>query len=220
MDEISPTIIKKAWPAHCEEITSLFQQCLKEGYHLLVFKKAILCSFPKLRKRCRALPRSYRLIALLSCLGKGLEKIIAKDLNNIPLRLQLISSLHFGAIARRSIVDAAGTLTHDIEKSFRKQKILLALAFDIKESFDKVIDYCLVQRLWDQKILLPLIQWISFFLNNQTAATRLDGRTGDQEWVKIGVPQSSPVALILFMLFTAPLFKLFLEIYRVTSLTI
>ncbi len=27
LDEILPTIIKKAWPVYCEEITSLFQQC-------------------------------------------------------------------------------------------------------------------------------------------------------------------------------------------------
>ncbi len=33
--------------------------------------------------------------------------------------------------------------------------------------------------------------------------------TGSQEIVQIGVPQGSPVAPILFMLFTSPLFKLF-----------
>ena len=146
--------------------------------------------------------------------------MVAKGLNNIALRLQLISSLHFGVIARRSIVDAAGTLTYNIEKSFRKQKILSALAFDIKATFDEVIDYRLSQRLLDLKILLPLIQYLSSFLNDQTAAIRFDGGTGDQERLKIGVSQSFPVALILFMLFTAPLFKLFLGINRVTSLTI
>lgn len=57
-------------------------------------------------------------------------------------------------------------------------------------------------------------------MNNRTAAIRLDGRTGDQEPVKIGVPQGSPVAPILFMLFTAPLFKLFQGVNRVAGLTI
>ncbi len=46
------------------------------------------------------------------------------------------------------------------------------------------------------------------FLNDRTAAVRLDRETGDQEPVKIGIPQGSPIALILFMLFTAPLFKI------------
>ncbi len=93
------------------------------------------------------LPRLYRLIALLSCLGKRLERIVAKKLKNIALRLQLISFLHFGVIARGSPVNAAATLTHDIEKSFQKQEILTSLAFDIKVAFDKVIDYHLIQKL-------------------------------------------------------------------------
>lgn len=53
-----------------------------------------------------------------------------------------------------------------------------------------------------------MIRRVASFLNNRTAALRLDGETGDQEPVKIGVPQGSPVAPILFMLFTAPLFKI------------
>ncbi len=147
LEEIPSTIIKKAWPVYYEEITSFFQQWLEEGYHPLVFKNAILCALPKSGKHCRALPGSYRLIAFLSCLGKGLERIVAKRLNNIALRLQLTSSLNFDAIAKRSTLDAAATLTHDIEKSFQKQEILTTLAFDIKRAFDRVIDYRLIQRL-------------------------------------------------------------------------
>lgn len=219
LDEISPSVIKKAWPVYCEEITSLFQQCLDKDHHPLVFKNAIPCALPKHGKRCRALPRSYRLIALLSCLGKALERLVAKRLNNIALELYLISSLHFGAIARRSAVDAAATLTHDIKKYFHKQEILTALAFDIKGAFDRVIDYRLIQRLCDQKIPLPLICFSSL-LNNRTAAIRLDGRTSDHEPVQIEVLQGSPVAPILFMIFTAPLFQLFRGSNRVAGLSI
>ncbi len=57
--------VKKAWPIFKEEITQLFQLCLEEGYHSLIFKTAILCALPKPGKRNRSLPRSYRLIALL-----------------------------------------------------------------------------------------------------------------------------------------------------------
>ena len=47
------------------------------------------------------------------------------------------------------------------------------------------------------------------FLTDRKAAIRLDRQTRSQESVQIGVQQGSPVAPILFMLFTAPLFKLF-----------
>ena len=47
------------------------------------------------------------------------------------------------------------------------------------------------------------------FLTDRKAAIRLDGYIGSQGKVCIRVPQGSLVALILFVLFTAPLFKLF-----------
>ena len=69
-DGIPPLVIKKAWPVYKEEVTCLFQRCLEEDYHPSVFKNAILCALPKPGKRSHSFPRSYRLIALLSCLGK------------------------------------------------------------------------------------------------------------------------------------------------------
>lgn len=64
--------------------------------------------------------------------------------------------------------------------------------------------------MWEQIIPLPLIRWVASFLTNRKAAIRLDGYTGIQEKIQIGVPQGSPAAPILFMLFIAPLFNLFL----------
>lgn len=97
----TPLIIKKAWPVYQEEIIQLFQLCLDEEYHPKIFKTGILCALPKPGKRARALSRSYRLIELLSFLGKALERIVAKRLGHISLKHGLISPLHFDAIAGR-----------------------------------------------------------------------------------------------------------------------
>ncbi len=209
VDKTPPLIIKKAWPVYQEEIIQLFQFCLDEGYHPKIFKTAILCALPKPGKRARVFSRSYRLIALLSCLGKSLERIVAKCLGHITLKHGLISPLHFGAIAGRSAVDAVAKLTHEIEKVFQNQEVLTVLAFDIKGAFDRVLKAWLTKRLWEQNILITLIRWVASFLKERTVAIRLDGQTAKQEVIEIGVPQGSPVAPILFMLFTAPLFKLF-----------
>lgn len=55
---------------------------------------------------------------------------------------------------------------------------------------------------------MPIIKWVASFLNDRTAALRLDRKTGDQEPIKIEVSQRSPVAPIFFILFTAPQFKI------------
>ncbi len=207
-DEIPPSAIKKAWPVYQEEITLLFYRCLNESYHLYTFKNATLCSLPEPGKQSRLLPRSYQLTALLSCLGKLLERVVARSLAHLALKYKLFTPLHFGATPRRSAVDAAATLTHDEKKAFQDQEVISTLAFDIKKAFDSVGDSRLVKRLWEQGIPLPRIRWVAFFLNDRTGALRLDKETRDQESVKIGVPQRSPIVSIPFMLFTAPLFKI------------
>lgn len=61
---------------------------------------------------------------------------------------------------------------------------------------------------WEQSIPLTMIRWVVSFFSDRIAALRLDGKMGDQESVKTGVPQGSPIAPILSMLFTAYLFKI------------
>ncbi len=94
-DGIPPIVIEKTWPVYKEEVTGLFHRCLEKGYHLSVFKNATLCKLPNLRKRSRSQPRSYRYIALLSCLGKVLQRVIARRLAYIALKYKLFSPLHF-----------------------------------------------------------------------------------------------------------------------------
>lgn len=117
VDKTPPLIIKKAWPILKGEITLLFQLCLEEGYYPTVFKTAILCALPKPGNRPKHLLRSYRLIALLFCLEKVLKKIVARRLGDIALKSRLVSSAHVGAVPGRSAVDAACTLTHDVERA-------------------------------------------------------------------------------------------------------
>lgn len=101
-----------------KEITYLFQAYLEEDYHPYVFKNATLSILLKPGRRFRSLPQSYCLIALLSCLDKVLERVVARRLAHLALKYKLFSSLHFGAIPRRFAVDATATLTHNVEKAF------------------------------------------------------------------------------------------------------
>lgn len=65
-----------------------------------------------------------------------------------------------------------------------------------------------------------MIKWVASFLNDRTAALRLDGKTGDQEPIKIGVPQRSPVAPIFFIMFTAPQFKILIKEDKIVGVKI
>ena len=85
-----------------------------------------------------------------------LERIVARRLGDIVLKFRLVSLFYFGAIPSRSAGDLAATLTHDIEKVWERKEVLTRLAFDIKGTFNRVVEEKLTDRLWEQGIPLTL----------------------------------------------------------------
>ncbi|POS82421.1 hypothetical protein EPUL_005139, partial [Erysiphe pulchra] len=97
-DEITAPVLRLTRPIMGQRITSLFNKCASLGVHPQVFKRAEVVILPKPGKRDRSLPKSYRPISLLSCLGKGLERLFARRLFywatkcNILARDQLVDA--------------------------------------------------------------------------------------------------------------------------------
>jgi hypothetical protein len=91
-DEVPTAILKAAWPQIYVRVSTLFRQCLLYGYHLACFRTAILANIPKPNKADLSSPRSYRPIALLSTLGKGLEQLLARKIAWLTITLQVTNS--------------------------------------------------------------------------------------------------------------------------------
>ncbi|KAE9391418.1 hypothetical protein BT96DRAFT_756936, partial [Gymnopus androsaceus JB14] len=67
--------VKWALQSQREILIALYRQCLHAGYHPKTWRWAIAVALRKPRKPDYSEPRAYRLITLLECLGKVLEKI-------------------------------------------------------------------------------------------------------------------------------------------------
>ena len=104
IDEISTKILPLAWLQIEDRILQLFQKCLEIGHHPECFRSAIVAIIPKPNKADRTSPRSYRPIALLSVLGKGLERLIAKKMSWIAINCKVLAKQQFGALPLRSSV--------------------------------------------------------------------------------------------------------------------
>ena len=85
-------------------------------------------------------PKSYRVIALLNCLGKVLEKILATRLSYLTNLGGLLYETQLGGRKQWSTIDTALLLQHYIqqERNKRKGNITSELFFDIKGAFDHV----------------------------------------------------------------------------------
>jgi hypothetical protein len=98
MDEIPMPVLWLAWPQIKSRVLDLFQKCLHYRHHLACFRSMILAIIPKPNKTDHTSPQSYRPIALLSILGKGLERLIARKMAWLAVSLQVINNQQFGAL--------------------------------------------------------------------------------------------------------------------------
>src|ERR1700733_3382895 len=207
LDEIPTKVWKLAWPLLEKYIVFLYSKCLELGYHPIPFRTATLVTIPKPGKKDYASPRSYRLIALLSVLGKGIERLVAKRLAWVAIKHKILHPQQFGALFSRSATDLTAVAVHDIENALLEGLEASLLTTDIEGAFDAVLPGRLIQRLQQQGWPKPLVSWAYYFTLDRTAMLRLDGVMGSSRKIPPALPQGSPASPVLFLLYTEPLLK-------------
>jgi hypothetical protein len=70
---------------------------------------------PKVGKKDKSSVRSWRPIVLLSCISKGLERIIARRIAWTALTCGILSPQYGGALPKRSAIDLVAAFTHNVE---------------------------------------------------------------------------------------------------------
>src|SRR5579872_5958976 len=83
-------------------------------------------------------PRSHRPIQLLECLGKLVEKVVAKRLTFIVSRDGSLPPNQFGGVAGASCPDVALTVTHDVSEVLKRKQVATLVMADIKGFFDTI----------------------------------------------------------------------------------
>ncbi|KAG0154529.1 hypothetical protein PDIDSM_97 [Penicillium digitatum] len=95
-DRITVRLLKACWEHLKDIVLSLFNRCLALCHIPLAWKVAEVAMIPKVGKKDKSSVRSWRPIALLSCLSKGLERIIAKRIAWTALTHGVLSPQHAG----------------------------------------------------------------------------------------------------------------------------
>ena len=83
----------------------------------------------------------------MSCLGKGLKRILAKRMAFHAIRDRVLVRTQAGALPKRSAVDLVASLVADIEEALNKGRSAVLLMLDIKRAFDTVPPSKLASRL-------------------------------------------------------------------------
>lgn len=92
-DKINFQILQMIWGWDKTRITSMVYHAIRLGYHPTEWTKARGILLEKAGKRDFGLVRSYRVISLLNCMGKVVEKVVAQELSQY---CEEFSKLHPG----------------------------------------------------------------------------------------------------------------------------
>ena len=208
-DCITQEIISHAYSAISDTFFLLFAELLENGYCPVIWRKSTgaVLTKPGKSSEVYSTPKGYRVIALLSCLGKISERILAKRLSLLAESTNLLHISQIGGRKQKSAIDAALVLTSELQASKHARLKSSCVFLDIKGAFDHVAKNRLLQSLIDLKMPKSLILWIESFLSQRALKLAFDNQIeNDFASVNIGIPQGSPISPILFLIYIRELF--------------
>jgi Reverse transcriptase (RNA-dependent DNA polymerase) len=201
-------LVKWAFSANPDYFQSLFKVCLYLGYHPKAWRTATIMVVPKPGKEDYSLPKCYHPVALLECLRKLLEKVIAKQIVYNITSLDLIPFTQFGVHLFSSTIDAGLCLTHNVETAHTLGSICRTLLFDIQGFFDNVNHIRLITLVRALGFSPEICKWTTSFLQDRTVHLWFNSFTSENINLEMGTPQGSPISPVLFIIYTSPLLHL------------
>ncbi len=207
-DEMSFAIIQRAYKTISEIFNLVYSDLIENDYHSKIWREGTGIILKKSDKSDYSIPKAYRIITLLNCLGKVAEKIIAMRLSyTAEINDKLLNFDQMGGRKQRSAIDAVLNLVHDAQMTKSRGNTLICLLLDVKEVFDHVALKQLVKILIKLKISINLINWVKCFLQNRVIDLAFDDERQKSKKISTEISQDSSISLILFLIYIRYLFS-------------
>ena len=166
LDGLRYSVIKRIPDAYLGEIAKVLCSCLKLGYFPSAWKTAKTILIPKPGKDTRE-AKNFRPISLLSCLGKLLERILARRISRYMEEKNLFSNSQSGFLSNHMTAEQLLRLSEQFHTAFKKKQVVASLFLDAEAAFDKCWHGGIMYKL-KENLGLPnrLVRIISSFLTD------------------------------------------------------
>lgn len=137
-----------------------------------------------------------------------LELTLAQRLQNYAETNNILPTGHYGGRAQRSTTDALLNLTVWVKNQWARGKTVGALFVDIKAAFPTVNPRRLNDTLHQMGFCQSLIRLVDNFLSGRSKTFQLGDYQSSPKDLTIGLPQGSPLSVILSILYNTPLLRI------------
>ena len=145
-DKINNLILKACADTVTPHLVKIINLCFQQGI------------FPDCLKTARVVPiykdgnqnevGNYRPIAILSPIGKIIEKLVAKQIKSFMDACNVLTKHQYGFRAKRTTIDAVAELTDEIRHALDSKGYVHCTFLDLKKAFDTVDHDILLNKLY------------------------------------------------------------------------
>ena len=198
-DFVSSKLLKKAIPILLSPLTSLINISLETGFVPSQVKLAKI--IPLHKEGCAKSFNNYRPIAIISTVGKLLEKVVHIKLTNFLEEDCLIHPHQFGFRAFHSVIHPLVLFTDKVLHSQNNNLINLTIFLDLKKAFETISIPILLDKI-SRNFGIKNVELFWFKNYLERSQFTLAGKT-PSEILKMlcGLPQGTSLAPDLFAMF-------------------
>jgi ribonuclease HI/endonuclease/exonuclease/phosphatase family metal-dependent hydrolase len=206
-DDIDWTVLNRALEAAPDDFLEIYGIFMSIGYQPKIWKQATGIILRKPGKPDYTMPKAYRVISLLNCMGKIMERTVAYRLLYLAETTSLLHKSQLGGRRKKSAIDATVLLTDMIQQEKKAGRKVTTVFMDVKGAFDFVAKNQLLQILYSLGMPIEFITWVRSFLEERLLKLSFNEEMEEFKETITGIPQGSPVSPILFLIYIRDLFK-------------
>lgn len=143
---------------------------------------------------------SYRPIALASCLGKVMERMVLTRLEWYLEQYEIYPDAMAGFRRGRSSIDNVIDLVSSVQHEKSLRRLSAAMFLDVKGAYDNVTHRAILDALGDVGLGGLVFRWIYSYLKDRSFFVQTEDGVTSQHYTYRGVPQGGVLSPTLFNL--------------------